>query len=161
MRTAGQLVPPPPPLLHATRPPPKVANDNTRPSIDRHPLLRLGITKRNKLARTTPPRAYHGPPRGMEFEEVQAFEVLAVVAIVRVPVPAAPGEIARGLLELKLKVGGSEAPAGLLVIAGVRVTLPVNPPIEVTVIVEVFPVAAPAEMLTGVPLTVNSGDAGW
>jgi hypothetical protein len=95
------------------------------------------------------------------LDEVQAFEEPAVVAIVRVPVPAALPAIVRGLVELKLKVGGAEAPLGLVVRAAVRVTLPMKPPAGVTVIVEVLPVVAPAVMLTGVPLTVKSGGACW
>jgi hypothetical protein len=90
---------------------------------------------------------------------VQAFEELAVVAMVKVPVAAALPEIVRGLVELKLKVGGVVTPLGLLVRAAVRVTLPVKPPVGVTVIVEVLPVVAPAAMLTGVLLTVKLGDS--
>ena len=93
------------------------------------------------------------------MDEMQAFEELAVVAMVRVPVLGALPEIVSGLVELKLKVGGITAPVGLLVRAAVRVTLPVKPPVGVTVIVEVLPVVAPAAMLTGVPLTVKLGDS--
>jgi hypothetical protein len=92
------------------------------------------------------------------LNEVQAFEELATVAIVKVRVPAVLPAIVRGLVELKLKVGAAEAPLGLLVSAAVRVTLPVKPAIGVTVIVEVLPVVAPAPMLTGVPLIVKVGD---
>ena len=92
---------------------------------------------------------------------VQGPEELAVVAMVRVPVTGVLPPIVKGLVELKLNVGGTEAPLGLVVRAAVRVTLPVKPPIGVTVIVEVLPVVAPATMLTAVPLIVKSGDAGW
>jgi hypothetical protein len=95
------------------------------------------------------------------LNEVQAFEELAVVAIVRVPVPAALPAMVRGPVELKLKVGGAEAPLGLVVRAAVRVTLPVKPPVGVTVIIEVLPVVAPAAILTAVRLTVKSGGACW
>ena len=70
-------------------------------------------------------------------------------------------ETVRGFGELKLKVGAIEAPLGLEVRAAVRVKLPVKPPTGVTVIVEVLAVVAPATMLTGVPLIVKSGAAGW
>jgi hypothetical protein len=93
------------------------------------------------------------------LNEVQAFEELAVVAMVKVPVAAALPEIARGLVELKLRVGGSVTPLGLVVRAAVRVTVPVKPPVGVTVIVEVLPVVAPAAMLRGVPVTVKLGDS--
>jgi hypothetical protein len=163
MRIAGQATPPPPPLLHATRPPAKAkakaTKDNNRLNIARHARLRLGITNRDKLASTAPLPAYHEPRLGTSLNEVQAFEELAVVAMVKVPVAAALPEIARGLVELKLKVGDAVTPLGLVVRAAVRVTLPVGPPVGVTVIVEVLPVVAPAAMLTGVPLAVKLGDS--
>jgi hypothetical protein len=64
-----------------------------------------------------------------------------------------------GLVELKLKVGGSVAPTGLEVIAAVSATLPVKPDIGtgVTLTVEVFPVLAPAATVTEVALSVNPG----
>jgi hypothetical protein len=159
MRIAGQATPPLSPLLHATRPPVKVTKDNNRLNIARHARLRLGITNRDKLASATPLPAYHEPRLGTSLNEVQAFEELAVVAMVKVPVAAALPEIVRRLVELKLKVGGVVTPLGPLVRAAVRVTLPVKPPVGVTVIVEVLPVAAPAAMLTGVPLAVKLGDS--
>jgi len=95
------------------------------------------------------------------LDEAQVGEELAVVAMVRVRVPAALPAIARGPVELKVNVGGAVTPLGLVVRAPVRVTLPVKSPIGVTVIVEVLPVVAPATMLSAVPLIVKSGDAGW
>ena len=65
--------------------------------------------------------------------------------------------IVRGVVEPKLRVGGATAPAGLEVIAAVRVTLPVNPPAGVMVMVEVFPVVAPGATETAVPLMVKPG----
>lgn len=60
----------------------------------------------------------------------------AVVVIVRVAVPP-PGAVMLTLLVApKFNAGSSTAPAGLDVIAAVRVTIPVNPPIGVTVIVD-------------------------
>ena len=159
MRIAGQPTPPPPPLLHATRPPAKATRDNIRLNIARHARLRLGITNRDKLASTAPLPPYHEPRLGTSLNEVQAFVELAVVAMVKVPVAAALLEISSGLVELKLKVGGITAPLGLVVRTAVRITLPVKPPVGVTVIVEVLPVVAPAAMLTGVLLTVKLGDS--
>jgi hypothetical protein len=83
---------------------------------------------------------------------------LAVVLTVRVLTPAALPVMARGLVELKLKVGGATAPLGPEVREAVRVTLPVKPPIGVMVIVEVFPVVAPGARSSVVPLTVKFGD---
>ena len=90
---------------------------------------------------------------------MQVGEELAVVTTVRVAAPAALPVMLRGLVELKLRVGGSVTPLGLVVRAAVRVTLPVKPPVGVTVIVEVLPVVAPAAMLSGVPVTVKLGDS--
>ena len=94
------------------------------------------------------------------MDEVQVGEELAVETIVRVPAPAALPVMVRRLVELKLKVGGANAPLGLVVRAAVRATLPVKPPVGVTVIVEVLPVVAPAVKLTAVPLTVKLGTGG-
>lgn len=55
-----------------------------------------------------------------------------------------------------LQVGGATAPAGLLVIAQERDTLPVNPPAGVIVMVEV---ADPPAAMAGMepPVNVNEG----
>jgi hypothetical protein len=82
-----------------------------------------------------------------------------VVEMVRVAVPAEALVIITGLVEPKLKVGGSWAAVGLDVIVAVRATLPVNPPLGVMVTVEVFPVVAPAATVTLVPLTEKPGGA--
>jgi hypothetical protein len=65
-----------------------------------------------------------------------------------------------GLVEPKLSVGASVAPVGLCVMAAVNVTLPVNPPAGVTVIVEAFPVVTPGASETFVPPTANDGFTG-
>jgi len=80
------------------------------------------------------------------------------VEMVSVAVPA-PVPIFTGLVEPKLNVGRSWAPDGLDVIAAVSVTLPVKPPLGVTVIVEVLPVVAPGLTDTVVPATVKVGGA--
>jgi len=77
--------------------------------------------------------------------------------MVSVAVPALALVIFTGLVEPKLNVGGFWAPAGLDVIAAVSVTLPVKPPLGVTVIVEVLPVFAPGLTDTVVPATVKVG----
>jgi hypothetical protein len=84
----------------------------------------------------------------------------AVVEIVRVAVPAEAFVMLTGVVEPKLKVGRSCAPVGVLVTAAVSATLPVKPPLGVTVIVEVFPVVAPGDTVTVVPLTVKLGGGG-
>jgi hypothetical protein len=96
------------------------------------------------LYQRTPGRA--GCPR--------AALVGAVVVMVRVAVTAESPVILTGLVAPKLSVGRSWASAGLDVIAAVSVTLPVKPPLGVTVIVEVLPVVAPGLTDTAVPLTV-------
>jgi hypothetical protein len=57
------------------------------------------------------------------------------------------------------QVGGSIAPVGLAVTAQARVTLPVNPPPGVTVMVEV-PLAPGDAMLTAVPVNLKLGVGG-
>jgi hypothetical protein len=78
----------------------------------------------------------------------------ALVVMMRVVVP----ELITGLV-VKLRVGGSTAPLGLLVIAAISCTLPVKPPLGLIVMVEVFPLVAPAAIVTAVPPMVNAGVA--
>lgn len=93
----------------------------------------------------------------------------AEVRIVRVAVTGVvPVTITVGV-EPKLKVGGSTAPAGLEVSAATKLTVPVNPPAGVTVIVNVLPVVPPgAAMVTleeviaklaGMAVTVTAPEA--
>lgn len=79
----------------------------------------------------------------------------AVVLMVSVAVPAVAPVIFTGVVAPKLKVGKSRAPEGLEVIAAVSATLPVNPPLGVTVMVEVLPVVAPGARVTAVPERVR------
>lgn len=83
----------------------------------------------------------------------------AVVETVSVPV-AAPLVTLTGEVAPKLNVGASTAPAGLVVRAAVRVTLPVNPPLGVIVIVVVLPVVAPGELMVIAPLLATAKLAG-
>jgi hypothetical protein len=62
-----------------------------------------------------------------------------------------------GLVEPKLRVGGYCAPDGLEVTEAVNATLPVKPPVGVTVIVDAFAVVAPAVTVTALPVTVKLG----
>jgi hypothetical protein len=81
----------------------------------------------------------------------QELVELAMVAIVMADVPAF------ALVMPKLTVGGLIAPEGLLVTCAVKTTLPVNPAPGVTVIVDAFPVVAPAATDTALPVTVKDG----
>lgn len=83
--------------------------------------------------------------------------VAAVVEMVSVAVPALALVISTGLVVPKLKVGESCAPEGLAVIDAVSVTLPVNPPLGVTVMVEMLAVVAPGFRATAEPVTVKPG----
>jgi len=85
-----------------------------------------------------------------------AVLVGAVVVMVSMAVPAAVPVMLTGLVAPKLSVGGFWAPAGPVTTAD-SVTLPVKPPLGVTVIVEVLPVVAPALTDTAVPATVKLG----
>ena len=81
--------------------------------------------------------------------------VAAVVEMVNVAVPALVPLMFTGVVEPKLKVGRSCAPAGLEVTVAVSATLPVKPPAGVKVMVDVFAVVAPGVTETAVPLTVK------
>jgi hypothetical protein len=81
----------------------------------------------------------------------QELVELAMVAIVMADVPAFALVMLTGDVAPKLTVGGLIAPEGLLV------TLPVNPAPGVTVIVDAFPVVAPAATDTALPVTVKDG----
>jgi len=87
----------------------------------------------------------------------RAALVAAVVEMVSVAVPAAGPVMPTGVVEPKLSVGRYWAPAGLDVMVAVSATLPVKPPLGVTVIVDVFPVVAPFAILTAAPLIVKLG----
>jgi len=86
---------------------------------------------------------------GVEDEEV--------VKVVKVAVPAGAPVMLTGVVAPKVKVGKFCAPAGLPVSAADNTTLPVKPPMGVTVTVELFPVVAPGITVTAVPLTVKLG----
>jgi hypothetical protein len=86
-----------------------------------------------------------------------ALDVGAVLEIVSVAVPAVALVILTGVVEPKLNVGGSWAPVGLDVTAAVSATLPVNPPLGVTVMVDVLPVVAPGLNVTAEPVIATLG----
>jgi hypothetical protein len=62
-----------------------------------------------------------------------------------------------GVVAPNVKVGASTALFGLEVNAAVSATLPVKPPAGVMVMVEVFPVVAPAVTVTPVPAIAKLG----
>jgi hypothetical protein len=124
------------------------------PSIVRQRRRRTGMPMNNKQARVAPPAAYQGAP--LDLGRAKAAVVAAVVVTVKVPVPAEASVMLTGVVAPKLKVGRSVAPAGLVAIAAVRATLPVRPPLGVTVIVAVLPVVAPGELMVMAPLLVNA-----
>jgi hypothetical protein len=94
---------------------------------------------------------------GPLFRAAVQVEVLAVVDTVIVADPALVPVIFTRLVAPILSVGGSWAAEGPAVIEAVSVTAPVNPPLGVTVISELFPAVDPAVTVTFVPLTVMSG----
>ena len=87
----------------------------------------------------------------------RAALVAAVVVMVSVALPAETPVMLTGVVEPKLRVGGSCAPVGPEVMAAVNATEPVNSPLGVTVIVDWLPVVAPGVSVTAVPLTVKLG----
>jgi ABC-type phosphate transport system permease subunit len=74
---------------------------------------------------------------------VQLGDELAEVTIVNVAEPAVLPVMLTGVVALKLNVGGAVAPLGLIVIAAVSTTLPVNPfnPVTAMALVTVPPCA--------------------
>jgi hypothetical protein len=86
---------------------------------------------------------------------LHCVDVAAVVLIVSVDVPAPAAVMLTGVA-LKLKVGRSVAPEGLVAIAAVRATLPVKPPLGVTVMVVVLPVVAPGGLMVIAPPLVRA-----
>lgn len=126
-------------------------------SIDRQRRWRAGIPKKMRQANVAPPAAYHGTARGLGL--TNAPVVAVVVVTMSVPVPFDAPVMLTGDVAPKLKVGGSVAPVGLDVRAAVSVTLPVNPPLGITVMVVVFPVVAPGELMVITPplLSVKLG----
>jgi hypothetical protein len=80
-----------------------------------------------------------------------------MVDTVRVAVPAPEPVISIGLVDPKLETGMSWAPAGLAVTATVNPTAPVNPPLGVMVIVDVFPAVAPGTTVIAVPPMIKEG----
>ncbi|MGC1783629.1 MAG: hypothetical protein WA708_13985 [Acidobacteriaceae bacterium] len=77
------------------------------------------------------------------MEPYNAELAAAVVEIVRIALAAPEPVIVNGLVEPKLNVGGFLAPVGPELTAAVRTTVPVKPPLGVTLMVEVLPVLAP------------------
>ena len=98
---------------------------------------------------------YHGTAGRLGYARVAL--VAAVVEMVSVAVPAVVPLMLTGLVEPKLNVGRYCAPDGLEVTVPVSAMLPVNPPVGVRVTTDVFPVVAPRETVTAVPLTVKFG----
>ena len=94
------------------------------------------------------------------FAAVQGGVVEAVVAIVSVAVPVLLLVMLTGLVDPKLRVGGSMVPAGLEASTAVMVTLPVKPPAGVSVMVEALPVVAPGVTETAVPARANPEGGG-
>jgi hypothetical protein len=128
------------------------------PSIVRQARRRVGTPKSRIQANVAPPAAYQGTPR--RFGYAKELVVAAVVVTVRVAVAVLAPLMLTGLVEPKLRVGGSCAPVGEEVTAAVNATLPVKPPRGFTLMVEVFPVAAPGATLTGVTVIVKPGGTG-
>jgi len=148
-------MPPPLPLLpQLTSPPVRSTSNTNMPSIDRQRRRRAGIPKNNKQARAAPPAVYQGTVR--VFGLTKAPVVAAVVVTVSVPVPFEAPVMLTGDVEPKLKVGRSVAPLGLDARAAVSVTLPVNPPLGMTVMDVVLPVVAPGELIVIAPPLVNA-----
>lgn len=141
-----------PPQL--TRPTARNASSMNIPSIERQRRRRAGMTKKMRQANVAPLAAYQGT--SLDFGLTEAAVVAAVLDTVSVPVPAVTPVMLTGDVVPKLKVGRSVAPVGLVAIDAAKATLPVKPPLGVTVIVAVLPVVAPGELMVMAPLLVNA-----
>ena len=140
---------------HAVRPPAPIRKNIGRLSIVRQLRLRRGITRTSTQARVAPATLY--PARLGCLGTTSALDIGAVVENVSVAVSAVAPVILTGVVELKLNVGGSWAPVGLDVTAAVSATLPVNPPLGVTVMVDVLPLVAPGLTVTAEPVIAKLG----
>ena len=142
------MIPPPHPVAVAT-----IIASSNMPTNAFHLRLRRGKQKRSSAAAIVPPPP--SPNRGC-FELRREAVAVPVVLMVSEAVTGVVPEMAEGwLME---QVGISIAAAGLSVSAQVRATVPVNPPLGVTVIVDVA-VAPDAEILIALPLSEKEGVA--
>ena len=123
------------------------------PIMVRQLRRRFGKPKSRMQARVVPPVAYY--QGGVPCLGSIAALVAAAVEMVSVAVAALEPLMATGVVDPKLKVGGSTAPDGPDVMAAVNATLPVKPPAGVSVIVEVFPEVAPGDRVTAVAVMVT------
>ena len=148
--------PPPPPLLppppQPSAPPIPQASSTNIPRMPRHLRRRAGMPTSRMHARAVPPT--NG--RKNRLRRLRA-EPADVVFTVRVTVCAVVPLIITeaGMLH----VAGSLAAVG--VIAQLRLITPVNPPVGVKLMVDVFPVAAPGTTLTAGPMIEKPGGIGW
>lgn len=126
----------------------------SRPNVIRHPFLRIGIQKSVISASETPVATC---PSVIRLRICKAEGLAGVVAMVMVAITAFGPVTLAGLVDPKLKVGGSMAPPGAEVIEADSFTDPVNPPAGVTVMTEVLPVVAPAVSEAVVPLILKLG----
>ena len=117
-----------------------------------HLRCRSGNPRNNRHVNTAPPLYQRVT---MRIGSLISLLAGAVVAIVSMAVAACAPVMFTVLLEPKLRLGRNWAPSGDDVMLAVIVTLPVKPPLGVTVIVEVFPLVAPGTTETGVPFTVK------
>jgi hypothetical protein len=115
--------------------------------------LRLGgIPNNSTPARIVEPAVYQGIPLYITLVALQP-PVAAVVFTVNVTVCAVSPLIVTEAGTLH--VAGSEGAFELN--AQLKLTVPVNPPVGVTVIVELFPVVVPGVTVTAVPVIVKPG----
>lgn len=141
------------PLEHPDREATKARRKNERASAPIDLRLRLKEIKISRQANVA-----SAVSEGNSFGELSDALEAADVSTVRVAVPGLVPVMATPEVEPKLKVGGSTAPAGLEVRAATKLTVPVNPPSGVTVIVDVLLVVLPGPgMVTLVEVIAKLG----
>src|ERR1700756_2759798 len=131
-------------------PRPTIAAKTRTPSSARQLRRRAGIPNSRRPAIVTPPPTAKNLSRGRWRAPLVAAVEVIVIVVVTEPVP------------VMLTVDGIEqvgvlvAPIGLLVSEQLMLTVPVNPPTGLTVMVEVLPVVAPGvRPVRFVPATEN------
>jgi hypothetical protein len=130
------------PLEHPDKETTKSTRKNERASAPMDLRLRLSEMKINRQANVASAVSERN-----SFGELSDALVAVEVRMVRVAVTGVVPLMATLEVDPKLKVGGSTAPVGLDVRAATKLTVPVNPPAGVTVIVVVLPVVLPGVVM--------------
>src|ERR1700733_12832687 len=137
-------------LVHPSTPPVSATRSISIASTVRQRRRGAGMPKSRRHAEAATPAAYQGTPGSSGWTSTEL--VGAVVEIVRVDAPA-EAPVMPTLVGLKVGIGTTVVPGGVVEKTAVSATLPVKPPIGVTVIV-VVPLAPALTLM--LPLSVRA-----